>query len=183
MCKLGRVHAKPLFDDELGWSFFLEDPVKGIWSLVIVLLFPFCHCSGQEKKTVGTPTQGNLSMVAPGPHIQVLDKYLGAVVEGNTAFAFDLYRQLAQRPGNKFFSPYSISTALGMTYAGARGNTAKEIAQTLHLTQGNEQLHPAFGELIRKIQGDDKKRNHELAVASSLWADKNTFPLIRSFCA
>ncbi len=96
-------------------------------------------------------------------------KDLAAVVEGNNEFAFDLYRQLAQKPGNKFFSPYSISTALGMTYAGARGNTAKEMAQTLHFSLDSEKLPPAFGELIRKIQGADKKRQYELAVANSLW--------------
>ena len=97
---------------------------------------------------------------------------LKAVVEGNNEFAFELFHQLAQKPGNKFFSPYSISTALGMTYAGARGNTAKEMAQTLHFTLPNERLHPAFGELIRKIQGADEKRHYELAVANSLWGDK-----------
>ncbi len=92
-----------------------------------------------------------------------------ALVQGNNEFAFDLYKQLSKKEGNKFFSPYSISTALGMTFAGARGNTAKEMAQTLHFTLDNERLHPASGELIRKIQGADKKRNYELAVANSLW--------------
>ncbi len=81
------------------------------------------------------------------------------MVEGNNEFAFDLLHQLGQKPGNKFFSPYSISTALGMTYAGARGNTAKEMAQTLHFTLDNEHLHPAFGELIRKIQGGTRNDN------------------------
>ena len=102
---------------------------------------------------------------------------LKAVVEGNNEFAFDLLHQLGQKPGNKFFSPYSISTALAMTYAGARGNTAKEMAQTLHFTLENERLHPAFGELIRKIQGADKKRNYELAVANSLWGGKSGLSL------
>src|SRR5207244_4397248 len=84
-----------------------------------------------------------------------------ALVQGNNEFAFDLYKQLSKKEGNKFFSPYCISTALGMTFAGARGNTAKEMAQTLHFTLDSERLHPAFGELIRKIQGADKKRNSE----------------------
>ena len=60
-----------------------------------------------------------------------------AVVTGNTEFAFDLYARLKDHPavkeadGNLFFSPYSISTALAMTYSGARGRTAEQIAQTL----------------------------------------------------
>ena len=109
---------------------------------------------------------------------------LKAVVEGNNEFAFDLLHQLGQKPGNKFFSPYSISTALAMTFAGARGNTAKEMAQTLHFTLLPHEAasHPAaFGELIRTIQGADKKRHYELAVANSLWGDKNGLSLDPKF--
>jgi serpin B len=58
-----------------------------------------------------------------------------------------------------------------MTYAGARNNTAKEMAKTLHFTLGNERLHPAFGESLRSIQRKDKKRNDELAVANALFCD------------
>ena len=51
-----------------------------------------------------------------------------ALVNGNTVFACDLYAQLRNSPGNLFFSPYSVSTALAMTYAGARGNTETQMA-------------------------------------------------------
>src|SRR4051812_12141416 len=71
---------------------------------------------------------------------------VAAVVKGNDAFAFDLYAQLARQEKGKnlFFSPYSISTALAMTYAGARGDTEKEMAKTLHFSLEQEKLHPAF---------------------------------------
>ena len=103
------------------------------------------------------------------------------LVEGNNEFAFDLYTHLAKEKGNKFFSPYSISTALGITYTGARGNTAKEIAKTLHFTLDKDRLHPAFGELIRKVNGPDKKRGYELAVANSLWGNKSDLSLHPKF--
>jgi serpin B len=61
-----------------------------------------------------------------------------AVVDGNTAFACDLYAQLRNSPGNLFFSPYSISTALAMTYAGARGSTEAQMAQVLHFGKGQQ---------------------------------------------
>src|SRR5436190_22725842 len=70
---------------------------------------------------------------------------IAPVVEGNTAFALDLYAQLKAITGNLFFSPYSISTCLAMTYAGARGNTEKQMAQVLHFTQTQAQLHSIFG--------------------------------------
>jgi len=105
---------------------------------------------------------------------------LKTLVQENNEFAFDLYARLSKEKGNKVFSPYSISTALGMTYAGAKGNTAKEMAQTLHFTLDNEHLHPAFGNLIRKIHGTEKP-NHELAVANSLWANTSDLGLDPGF--
>ena len=54
------------------------------------------------------------------------------LVAGNTAFALDLYRELRNLQGNLFLSPYNISPCLAMAYAGARGETEREMAQTLH---------------------------------------------------
>ena len=54
------------------------------------------------------------------------------IVEGNNEFALELYAKLRDKEGNLFFSPYSISTALAMTYAGARGQTQLQMADVLH---------------------------------------------------
>ncbi len=56
------------------------------------------------------------------------DTDVNTVVTGNTAFALDLYGKLRSQEGNLFLSPYSISTALAMTYGGARGETEKQMA-------------------------------------------------------
>ena len=72
----------------------------------------------------------------PSAAAQAQTKELTTLVEGNNQFALDMYQQIGQKPGNKFFSPYSISTALGMTYAGAREQTALEMARTLHFALG-----------------------------------------------
>ena len=56
------------------------------------------------------------------PRVPAAD--LNAAVQGNNAFAIDLYRQLATKERaneNIFFSPFSITAAMAMTYAGARG--------------------------------------------------------------
>jgi serine protease inhibitor len=66
------------------------------------------------------------------------------LIEGNSAFAFELYRALRESNGNLFYSPHSISLALAMTYAGARGETAEQMADTLHFLLEQERLHPAF---------------------------------------
>jgi serpin B len=93
------------------------------------------------------------------------------VVEGNNAFALDLYARLREKEGNLFYSPYSISTALAMTYAGARGETAKQMAGVLHFSLDSERLHPAFAELIRSCNGHGLPRDVQLNVAQSLWGD------------
>jgi serpin B len=98
-----------------------------------------------------------------------------ALVEGNTQFTFDLYAQLRQAEGNVVYSPYSISTALAMTRAGARGKTAEEMDKVLHFTLPQERLHPAAGALVRDLApaARDKKANYQLTVANALWGQKN----------
>jgi serpin B len=107
---------------------------------------------------------------------------LTSVVEGNTAFALDLYQQLKTKEGNLFFSPYSISVALAMTYAGARGNTESQMAQTLHFTLDQSQLHPAFAELEARLNSVQQKGHVKLGVANSLWPQKK-YDLLPEFLA
>src|SRR5262245_29588483 len=81
---------------------------------------------------------------------------------GLNVFAFDLYARLRDKDGNLFYSPYSISTALAMTYAGARGQTAEQMAQTLHFALEPQRLHPAFAGLIQECNGPGRKRGYQL---------------------
>ena len=97
---------------------------------------------------------------------------VAAVVGGNNQFVFDLYGRLAgEEDGNRFFSPYSVSTALAMTYAGARGNTAAEMADTLHFTLPQDRLHPAFGSIIGDLN-DSQREGYQLNVANRLWGQQ-----------
>src|SRR3954447_11092586 len=94
------------------------------------------------------------------------------VVRGNNRFAFDLYGQLGKGPGNLFVSPYSISTALAMTYAGARGETAEQMAKVLHFDGPDEPFHRAFGSLGQALNADGSKRGYRLSVANRLWGQQ-----------
>jgi len=100
---------------------------------------------------------------------------LAALVEGNNAFAFDLYSALKGEQGNLFYSPYSISQALAMTYAGARDTTEKEMAGTLHFTLPQDRLHPAFNSLDQQLKargqgakGKDGK-GFRLNIVNAIW--------------
>ena len=102
-----------------------------------------------------------------------------ALVDGNSAFAFNLYRTIKDTDGNLFYSPYSISAALAMTYAGARGKTEQEIAGTLHFDLPQEQLHPAFNWLEQELasrgegaKGKDDK-GFRLNVVNAIWGQKD----------
>jgi serpin B len=104
------------------------------------------------------------------------------LVQGNNQFALDLYARLKEQDGNLFFSPYSISTALAMTYGGARNQTAEAMAKTLHFTLDSAELHPAFAALRREINGDPKneKRGYRLSTANALWAQKD-YPFLPQY--
>ena len=95
-----------------------------------------------------------------------------AVVHGDTAFALDLYARLASHPGNLFFSPYSISTALALAYGGSSRNTAVEMAKTLHLDLPPARLHAAMGGISRTLNEGGSKGGYSLSVANALWGPK-----------
>jgi serpin B len=95
-----------------------------------------------------------------------------SVVKGNNEFALALFEQLRAKEGNLFFSPYSISDALAMTAAGARGETLEQMAKTLHLSADPAQVAPAFQKLIETLNGDPKFRTYQLSVANALWGQK-----------
>jgi serpin B len=100
---------------------------------------------------------------------------LETLVSGNSTFAFDLHQQLRGAPGNLFYSPYSISSALAMTWAGARNQTEADMAAALGFKLTQAKLHPAFNALDLALasrgqgaQGSDGK-GFRLNVANALW--------------
>ena len=98
----------------------------------------------------------------------ITEEVLQELVRGNNAFALDLYQELRGEEGNLFFSPYSVSLALAMAYAGARGETAAEMAQALHFTLPQEVLHRALGTL-NLILTLFPPAGVELDIANAFW--------------
>ena len=94
------------------------------------------------------------------------------VFAGNTHFACDLYGRLNSREGNLFFSPYSISTCLAMVEAGARGNTASQLAKVMHFPGEPLPFQTASGDLQRQLNGARKAGEVELDVANVLWGQR-----------
>lgn len=122
---------------------------------------------------VGGATTVSWGQAPEAPHTDEL-------VHGNDAFAVELYKRLSTEEGNLFFSPESISTALGMVYAGARGDTASEIAKALHFTLPQDQVFPAMAALLQQLAAGAKGGEYQLNLANGLWIQKN-LPLLPSF--
>ncbi|MBN1940932.1 MAG: serpin family protein [Candidatus Diapherotrites archaeon] len=97
-----------------------------------------------------------------------------AVANGNNAFAFDLYQKL--KDGDKenvFFSPWSISSAFGMVYEGAKGETAGEIQGVLKFPSDSETRLPGFALLYNTLNKCGKP--YALNTANAIWVQQN-FP-------
>ena len=145
-------------------------------SAALGLLFSACGPS-PSASIAKSDLQRVTAPEAPSSAIQSL-------VENNNAFAFDLYRSLQAQEGNLFYSPYSISLALAMTYAGARGATESQMVQTLHFLP-QDQLHPSFNALDLQLAergkaASDNETPLQLNIANAVWAEK-TYPFLKSF--
>ncbi|MDJ0921437.1 MAG: serpin family protein [Henriciella sp.] len=107
---------------------------------------------------------------APSPYETTLQTK--SVVDGNLALGLDLYRQTSDTPetDNIFVSPASISTALAMTYAGARDETATEMAETLHFALPEDEFHTTMGEVLSGVQQSDGA--NRLRINNRIFVDK-----------
>jgi len=142
--------------------------------LSAVMIFSAVSCVspvyGEElKSSKERETSPNVSQVV-----------LQALVDGNTEFALELYRQLGMEDGNLFYSPYSLSLALAMTYAGAEGETRQQMADVLrYIFLEDEELHTAFNKLALELasRGEDAEGKDDegfrLNVVNAIWGQKD----------
>jgi serpin B len=142
---------------------------KLLVSTIMVLLSLSLIACGQpaSAKVVKSDKQRE-----PAPQVSSND--LVALVNGNSSFAFELYRELASEEGNIFFSPYSISLMLAMTYAGAGGSTRQQMAGALNFNLTQERLHNGFNylalELARRASSDERFR---LSIVNDIWGQSD----------
>jgi serpin B len=144
--------------------------------LALVLLVPVIASIQLAQPAAGEELKSDKERIT-SPNVSPGDQAL--LVEGNSDFAFALYQALREESGNLFYSPYSISLALAMTYAGARGKTAQQMADTLQFMLEQERLHPAFNwldaELAKRGQGAQGKdgKGFRLNIANAIWGQKD----------
>jgi serpin B len=114
---------------------------------------------------------GGQRSLAQGGTAKMTD--LSAVASSNKQFAFDLYRSIntSDQGKNIFVSPFSVSTALAMTFEGSRGNTRKQMATVLHLNLPDSDRQAGFSALLAAVNGGQGK-SYKLEVANALWGQK-----------
>jgi serpin B len=84
-------------------------------------------------------------------------------------FSAALSRALAEEEGNYFFSPYSIRTALAMAYAGAEGETARQMEEVLGFASKEQLADSALTKLIGESSGEFLFRT-----VNAVWAQRGS---------
>jgi serpin B len=137
-------------------------PLKLVWSSSLINPGPIEFMPWNQAIPVGE------SPIPPHSRA-ALSGDAASVVEGNNRFAVDLFQHIGAATPNKnvLVSPFSISTALAMTYAGARRNTTRQMADVLGFALPDARLHPAFGEMIRDLS--EERDGYEFNTANRLF--------------
>ena len=139
-------------------------------SLLMFLALALVGCSAEEAVAQSTESRDT------APDVNETD--VDTLSTENRTFALDLYQALRQEEGNLFFSPYSISAALAMTYAGAKGDTELQIKETMTFALPQDRLHPAFNAMDQTLaqrgegaQGKDGE-GFRLNIVNAIWGQE-----------
>jgi serpin B len=130
--------------------------------------------------TAGQELKGGMVYIS---NPKVSNDELKSLAEAQNGFAVDLYKQLAAQPGNLFFSPYSLFSALTMSFAGAKGATAGEMIQTRHLPYTSEKIHEVMNGLTQRLLSAAKVGDIELfkfTIANAVWVQAG-YPFLQSY--
>jgi serpin B len=159
-------------------------PESALFAVLVSVLFTVFSCGG------GGGSSDNTDIVASDLHRNTnpatTSNDIGILVNGNSEFAFNLYQAIKGDEKNLFYSPYSISLALAMTWAGARGNTETQMADTLKFRLPQSKLHPAFNalDLALMSRGQNAKGKDDepfrLKIANSTWSEE-TYTFLPEF--
>lgn len=147
-----------------------------ILSILIIGLFLIGCTTPQPQITPKPPIVTGLLSFKSLDDSQSTLEGVNNLVLANNKFAIDYYNKLDSNPKhlgkNIFFSPFSISTALAMTYEGANGQTAKEIRDVFYFPQNDILRQSSFAKIYNTLNENASKGNYNLSIANSLWNEK-----------
>jgi len=134
-------------------------PIGAISLVILAILISGCVDKPEQKADDSGATQEGVS----------------SVIYANNQFAFDLYSKYQKdqkyKDNNIFFSPYSISTALAMTYEGARGQTAEEMQSIFNFPEDSSLRRSNFAAIYNQLNKKDAE--YKLNTATALWIQQD----------
>jgi len=188
------IHTTPKLDENTVQKIRNPAPTIHLWNKPSVQSvfkadkMRAIHAKGMNMKTL-VLVSAILILCSIGTPMLAQDDPVVVAVGDNNRFAFDLYRQVSTvNEGNFVFSPFSVSLALAMTYNGAAGDTAAEMASTMQFTLDREVLSRTMASLTAQIllasnaEASEFEPERRLAIANALWGEQ-TFPFNAAFLA
>lgn len=135
---------------------------------ILALLLFAAACS--KNKAAGTLKPGApIPGTTEKPHMPYVCK---------NSFGFRLWEYENAMEQNLLYSPFSINTAMGMVYSGARGNTADEMGKVMGYKASPKEQHEIFAKSINSIQEIGNRQQAELFTANGLFSADTNKPMM-----
>ncbi len=134
---------------------------KILGATILLTVFFSLSCKTQKNNTVNN----NTSVTENKAPVSITD--------ANNLFAIDLYKKICDKPENLFLAPYSISTALAMTYVGARENTEKQMGEIMHFPANSKDFYDKYNESLKEIGALNDGSAINIYNANSIWAQRD----------
>ncbi|MFH1391118.1 MAG: serpin family protein [Candidatus Diapherotrites archaeon] len=148
---------------------------KAILALLFIgVALAGCPNTNPNNGDPTTPDPNNGNPIIPVEFSKMDDsgytvQSVGTLAQGTNDFAFEMYNEINEEGKNVFISPWSLSSALGMTQEGARGNTLLEMQQVLNLPANDSERQSAFAHLFNSINSPNDA--YQMSTANAIWAD------------
>lgn len=152
--------------------------MKRLLLLLCALAIAGCGASAPSP-TNPEPTSPSISTAVPTEPTLPTEDQARLFAQSSNALGLDLWSRMRAQRGNQIFSPASIAVALDMTYGGARGETAAEMARVLRAPSDAAALHQAAGNVL-STWNDPSRDAYTLAVANRLFGEQ-TYTFEQSF--
>ncbi|MCE5318254.1 MAG: serpin family protein [Parachlamydia sp.] len=132
------------------------------------------HVSMVLHAQENAPGTGEEEPAPPSKEV-LLEDSLHGMVRGNNTFAYSLFAQLKANPGNLFFSPYCITSAMAIPYAGARSGTQNQIQGAMHYLPQMDNLDLSLAEFNKRLNKQVMQGPNEikLLMANGLWVQRS----------